>query len=273
MGFGSIVAKINSLPPFPQSIIKLEEAFRVGEPNMKTIVSIIEGDPLLTAAILAKVNAPVFGLKQHIVSVLQAVTLFGLNTVRASALKAAMERNFEIDMSPYAISNEDFSKISAMQTALMFQWYMGVDVQRAKIMIPISFIMEMGKVLIAKEVVESSYGDMFCDELIQSSSIEHVEDDFAGITSAKVCALLFRHWNFETLFAQLMESVDAKEEEIDGMIKDMVLGLKAVRAAVNVKEQLSDASIEEGAKIVRRMGFDSTRFVNAAHRIRENMGR
>jgi len=270
MGFESIVSKINSLPPFPESIIKLEEAFRIGEPNMKTIVSIIESDPLLTSGILAKVNAPVFGLKNHIVSVMQAVTLFGLNTVRASALKAAMERNFEIDMSPYAISNEDFSKISSIQSALMFQWYMGIDVQRAKVMIPIAFIMETGKVLIAKEVIESSYGEMFRDELMRSSSISQVEDDFAGTTSASVCALLFRHWNFETLFAELMENVD-NDGEIDGEIKDMVLALKAVRAAVNVKEQLSDASIEEGAKIVLKMGYDSTRFINAAHRIREHI--
>ncbi|MCX6074215.1 MAG: HDOD domain-containing protein [Campylobacterales bacterium] len=270
MGFESIISKINSLPPFPQSIIKLEEAFRMGEPNMKTIVSIIEGDPLLTAGILAKVNAPVFGLKNHIVSVMQAVTLFGLNTVRASALKATMERNFEIDMSPYAISNEDFSKISAMQNALMFQWYMGIDVQRAKIMIPIAFIMETGKVLIAKEVVESSYGEMFRDALMQSSSISQVESDFTGTTSTKICALLFKHWNFETIFAELMENID-NEKEIDSEIKDMVLALKAVRTAINVKEQLSDASIEEGAKIVLKMGYDSTRFVNAARRIRENM--
>jgi HD-like signal output (HDOD) protein len=270
MGFESIISKINSLPPFPQSIIKLEEAFRMGEPNMKTIVSIIEGDPLLTAGILAKVNAPVFGLKHHIVSVMQAVTLFGLNTVRASALKATMERNFEIDMSPYGISNEEFSNVSAMQNALMFQWYMGIDVQRAKTMIPIAFIMETGKVLIAKEVVESSYGEMFREALEESGSISQVEDNFAGITSAGVCALLFRHWYFEEIFTELMENVD-NEEELNSEIKDMVLALKAVRAAVNVKEQLSDASIEAGSIIVTKMGHDSTRFANAARRIRENM--
>lgn len=268
MGFESIVGKIHSLPPLPQSIVKLEEAFRKGEPDMKTIVSIIEGDPLLTTDILAKVNAPVYGLKNRIVSVMQAVTLFGLGTVRALALKASMERNFDIDMSPYGISNEQFSKVSAMQNGLMFQWYMGIDVQRAKIMIPLAFLMETGKVILAKEVTESAYGEVFADMLNHSSSICETEKEFADVTSAEISAMLFKHWNFEDIFSLLMESVD-KEEEINKEIEPMVLALKAVRAAVNVKEQLSEASIEEGKRIVERMGCDTARFINAARRVRE----
>lgn len=271
MGFEAIITGIDSLPPFPESVIKLEEAFRSGEPDMKTIIPIIEGDPLLTAGILAKVNAPVFGVKNHIISVKQAVTLFGLNTVRALALKAAMERNFEIDMSPYGITNEEFSKVSAMQNALMFQWYMGIDVQKSKIMIPLAFIMEIGKVVIANELIKGESAEMFYIALLQSGSIAEVEKQFTGITSARVCALLFKHWYFEETFIELMENIE-NEEEINSEIKDRVLALNAVRAAINVKEQLSDASIEAGCEIVEKMGHDSTRFMNACRRVREKLG-
>lgn len=268
MGFESIISQIQSLPPLPESVLRLEEAFRKGEPDMKTIVSIIERDPLLTADILAKVNAPAYGLKNRVVSVMQAVTLFGLNTVRAFALKAAMERNFEIDMAPYGISNEQFSKMSAMQNALMFQWYMGIDVEKAKIVIPISFLMETGKVVIAKELNESAYGDMFRDALNESLSIDDVEEEFAGTTSAGVTALLFQHWHFEESFIRLMESL-ARKEGIEPDIAQMALALDAVCTAINVKEQLSEKSIEAGGKVVARMGHDSARFVTTARRIRE----
>lgn len=270
MGFESIIANIKSLPPFPESVIKLEEVFRSGEPDMKTIIPIIEGDPLLTAGILAKVNAPAFGLKNHIISVKQAVTLFGLNTVRALALKAAMERNFEIDMSPYGISNEAFSKISAMQNALMFQWYTGIDVQQSKNMIPLAFIMEIGKVVMANELIKGGSAEMFHEALAQSGSIAEVENKFTGITSVRVCALLFKHWYFEETFIELMENIE-NEAEINSEIKDRILALNAVRTAVNVKEQLSDASIEAGCEIVGKMGHDSTRFANACRRVREKL--
>lgn len=267
MGFESIIAKIQSLPPLPASVLKLEEAFRNGEPNMKIIVSIIEGDPLLTADILAKVNSPIYGLKNRIVSVMQAVTLFGLGTVRALALKASMERNFEIDMSPYGLSNEKFSKISAMQNALMFQWYMGVDVERSKIMIPLAFLMETGKVIIAKELTESAYGEIF-REMLETNSVDEIEKEFADVTSAQVSAMLFKHWNFEDIFSILMENVD-QDNQIDKDIEEMVLAIQAVRTAVNIKDQLSDSSIEAGCEIVTKMGRERDRFVHASRRIRE----
>lgn len=270
MGFESIVAGIDSLPPFPESVIKLEKVFQSGEPDMKSIIPIIEGDPLLTASILAKVNAPAFGLKNHIISVKQAVTLFGLNTVRALALKAAMERNFEIDMSPYGITNEELSKISAMQNTLMFQWYMGIDVQQSKIMIPLAFIMEIGKVVIANELIKEKSAEMFRAALAQSGFIAEVENQFTGITSMRVCALLFKHWHFEETFIELMENIE-NEEEANNEIKDRVLALNAVRSAVNVKEQLSDPSIEAGCEIVGKMGQDSIRFANACRRVREKL--
>lgn len=267
MGFESIITKIQSLPPLPASVLKLEEAFRKSEPDMKIIVSIIEGDPLLTADILAKVNSPAYGLKNRIVSVMQAVTLFGLGTVRAFALKASMDRNFEIDMSPYGLSNEKFAKISAMQNALMFQWYMGVDVERSRIMIPLAFLMETGKVIIAKELTESSYGEMF-REMLETSSVDEIEKEFTDVTSAQVTAMLFKHWNFEDIFSSLMEHAD-QENQIDKDIEEMVLAIQAVRTAINIKDQLSDSSIEDACKIVTKMGKDTVRFTNASRRVRE----
>ena len=270
MGFESIVAQINSLPPFPKSVIRLEDAFQQGDPDMKTILSIIEGDPQLTANILAKANAPEHGFKNTIITVMQAVTLFGLNTVRALALKTAMERNFEIDMSPYNITNEEFSKVSAMQNALMFQWYMGVDVAKAKSLIPLAFIMEIGKVLIAKELIENSEANRFSEELNEKESIGEAEYEAVGLTSAQVCALLFKHWNLDELFVALMENCD-RTEDMDLQLGEMVLAINAVREAVNVKEQLSDASIEAGGEVVRGMGLDPLRFTNAARRVREKL--
>lgn len=268
MGFERIVERIQTLPPLPESVLRLDEAFRKGDPDVKTIVSIIEKDPLLTANILARVNAPSYGLRNRIVSVMQAVTLFGLGTVRAFALKAAIEQNFDIDMSPYGISNEKFGKISLMQNALMFQWYMGIDVEKAKLLIPLAFLMEMGKVLIAKEVTESSYADYFCDALKADDKVENIESEFAGTTSEQIGALLFRHWHFEEAFSIIMESMTDMDRS-PVVMKEMVLALKAVQSAINVKEQCSDESIINGLEYVRKGGWDEHRFIHAAHRIRE----
>lgn len=268
MGFETIVERIKTLPPLPESVRKLEELFLHGDPDMKAIVSVIESDPVLTADILAKVNAPIYSYSKQIVAVMQAVTLFGLGVVRGMVLRSSMEKNFDIDMSPYGIASEELSKISSMQSALMFQWYMGVDVQKARILVPVAFLMEMGKVVIAKELIESSYGDIFCDELKKSDSIEAVEREFTDTTSAGVSAMLFKQWFFDETFIGIMEQLDTSGDVTPEYV-DMVNAMKVVRTAVNIKEQMSDKSIEEAAKLVEELGYESKRFINAANRVRD----
>ena len=113
-----------------------------GDPEIDELVKIIESDPALTADILSKVNAPLYSFSRQIISILQAVTLFGSAKIRAMVLSATIQRNFNIDMSPYGISTADFARISAIQSELMFQWMMGIDVDRAKLLTPIAFLME-----------------------------------------------------------------------------------------------------------------------------------
>lgn len=271
MGFESIVKTIGALPPLPESVRRLDEAFRSGTPETRKIVSIIENDPMLTATLLARVNSASTGVRNRVVSVMQAVTLFGLETVRSFALKAAMEQNFEIEMSPYGIGNEAFGRISMMQSQLMFQWFMGIDVEKAKILLPVVFLMETGKVIIAREIHESDYEAMFREALESSASIGTVEEDFAGIRSEKVAALLFRHWNFEAIFVQLMELLD-DITVIPAEYREMMGALRAVRTAVNVKEQLSEQSVANAIIVVEEMGWDALRFANAARRVREKFG-
>ncbi|MDQ7066772.1 MAG: HDOD domain-containing protein [Sulfurimonas sp.] len=77
MSYLPLIARIESLPPLPESVLKIEALFIEGEPNIDDIVKLIEADPSLTADILAKVNAPFYGFSKILISILQAVTLFG----------------------------------------------------------------------------------------------------------------------------------------------------------------------------------------------------
>ena len=266
MGIKSIIAKIEMLPPLPESVRRLDEAFHSGDPAIDEIVSIVQTDPLLTANILAMANAPSSGIKNRIISVMQAITLFGHSTVRGFALKAAMERHFELDLTPYGIVNEDLSKISMMQNALMFQWYMGVDIEKAKILIPLAFIMETGKALIAREAIEKGREEDFLAAIREGKSEEEAELEFVGATTAEVGALLFRHWNFDEMFVVLMEQLAQRGEDCE-RLSAMGMALKAVRSAVNISEQLSESSIEAGCQIVREIGKDPERFAKVAQRV------
>ncbi len=268
MGFESLVNVINSLPPLPESVQKIQSLYTLDEIEVSKLVSLIESDPILTADILARVNSPLYSFSKNIVSINQAVTLFGLAAIHGFVLSSAMSKNFELDMRPYNISNDMFSKTCNLQSALMFQWYMSVDIEHVKFLVPIAFLMEMGKVIIATEVKQSAYIELFQDELKKNERIEDVEMMFTDMTSAKIGALLFKHWYFDELFIETMQYLDERENA-PVHVQRFIDAMNVVRTAINMNEQLSDKSILAAAKMVKELGFDEERFIKTARRLQE----
>jgi HD-like signal output (HDOD) protein len=268
MSYIPLIARVESLPPLPESVLKIEELFAQGDPDIDDIVAIIEADPSLTADILAKVNAPYYGFSKNIVSILQAVTLFGSTQIRSIVLASSIERSFDVDMSPYDLSTSEFSKISTMQSELIFQWYIGIDINLARAMTPIAFLMEIGKILIARDVLERKIDEEFLEDLNTYEDIGYVENMHTMMTSAQINALIFKHLHLNDSFSDSMKYLDNEHEIPDDMV-DMVRALQIVRKAINVKEQLSEYTIEDALKLVEEYSFNPSGFKRAVKRIQQ----
>jgi len=266
--FESLIKYIEELPPLPESVQKIQSLYSQGNPNTKELVCLIESDPVLTADILAKVNAPCYSFSRQVVSIMQAVTLMGVATIRGFVLSSAMNRSFSIDMKPYNISNETFSQVCNLQSALMFQWYMGVDIEQVKFLAPVAFLMEMGKVIIATEVNNSDYLELFQDEIDNADEEIAVERMFTDMTSAEVASLLFKHWYFDDSFITAMQYMDNVENAPED-VKPYINALNVVRKAINLNEQLSDDSIKDAAQFVEELGLNKERFIKTAIRLKE----
>lgn len=268
MGFDSLVNYINELPPLPESVQKIQALYAEDDVEVGKLVALIESDPILTADILARVNSPLYSFSKRIISINQAVTLFGISAIRGFVLSSAMNRSLELDMRPYNVNNDEFSQVCNLQSALMFQWYMSVDIEYVKFLAPMAFLMEMGKVIIATEVNSSEYTTVFQDELKKAESIQEVEMMFTDLTSAKIGALLFKHWCFEESFILAVEYLDDIENAPEH-VKVFINALNVVQKAVNVNEQLSDSSIAEAGKMVKDLDLDEERFIKTARRLQE----
>jgi len=266
--FQNLINYINELPPLPESVQKIQALYAQGNPDIKVLVRLIESDPILTADILSKVNAPCYSFSRQVVSIMQAVTLIGVASIRGFVLASTMNSSFKIDMKPYNISNETFSNICNLQSALMFQWYMSVDIEDVRFLAPIAFLMEMGKVIIATEVNHSEYKQTFQDEL-KNSKINEVEILFTDLTSAQVASLLFEHWYFDDSFITTMKYLD-NIDEAPSSVKRYINALNVVREAVNIQNQLTDESIESAATLVEKLGFNKDRFIKTAKRLQSS---
>lgn len=270
MAYVPMIARVNSLPPLPESVLQLESLFAQNDPEITALVKIIESDPSLTADLLSKANAPAYGFTRQIVSVLQAVTLLGSAKIRALVLVATIQRNFNIDLTPYGIKTADFAKISTLQSELMFQWYMGIDVEKAKLLTPMAFLMETGKILISKELIERHRGEVFLADMHRYESVEYVENIHVSMTTAQINALVFEHLKLNPLFIECMKYLD-DEYEIPKEIELLVRALQIVRSAVNIREQLSDESIAQAITRAKEGPYDSGKFEKVAHRLRNKL--
>lgn len=84
------VSHLNALPAIPkiaQEILSLKLVTDEGE---RTLLRLIEQDPLLSAKVIGLSNAPLFGASKEIMTVKDAVTLLGYKRVKMIALSFAM---------------------------------------------------------------------------------------------------------------------------------------------------------------------------------------
>ncbi len=270
MSFESIVQKINALPPLPKSVQEIQKVFSMPDPDVGELVNIIESDPILTCDILAEANAPIHSFSNKITSIKQVVTLLGTTSISYLALSSSTKKNFELNLTPYGLSNDDYSNMCNMQLMLMFQWYMGIDVNKSKVLIPLIFLSELGKILIANEVSKSDYADMFQNEIKKSKNTEDVEEMFAGITTSAVNTLLYKHWNFDSKFIDIMEYLTTPDKEKSEW-EEYANAIKVVHAAINVNERLSEESIKEAVNLARMFGYDALKFEKTAYRIKNKL--
>ncbi len=267
MSYIPIIDQIDKLPPLPESVQRIETLFaQNSQPDINDIVKIIEKDPALTTNILASANSPLYSFSKQIISVLQATTLFGSAIIRSMVLKSALEENFKINMSAYGISNSDFAKICAIQSTFAFQWYMGIDVEKSKTLVPMAFLMETGAILISKDVLDQNTEDEFLEDVHNYQDIRTAENIHVNMSTAQINALLFEHWNFDELFVETMHTLDG-ENKASALVNELSIALRAVRTVVNLKEQFSEVSMQNAITLLKENNIDSKKFITVAERI------
>ncbi|MEI6737867.1 MAG: HDOD domain-containing protein [Pseudomonadota bacterium] len=80
---------VDRMPAFPKSVLRVIELTRNPDVSPKSIVEVIEKDPVLTAQILRVINSAFYAMPNKVASVSQAVVMLGINTVKNLALRSA----------------------------------------------------------------------------------------------------------------------------------------------------------------------------------------
>ncbi len=266
----NIAKKIKALPPLPSSFRHIEEISKDPNVSIDKIASIIEKDPALTANLLKIANSPLYGFQREIKNIKHLVSLFGINMTKTLIANIFIKNILSSDMSPYNINAEEFNKISAMQGALAKKWYIKLDKSKVDLIFLTALLQEIGKILIANEIISSESLSSFKEEIKNAIFIEEVERNYVGITSAEIAAEIFKHWNFESNMVEIIR-YSYEYQKAPANIKKLSLSLRAIKTALSINAALQEDSINRACDILEKEGMDKELFLKAIEEITETV--
>ena len=189
-----IVSQIDSLPTLPAIYVELVEELRSEDASIEKIGEVISKDIGLTAKILKMVNSSFFGLRQHITSPSKAVSMLGLDLIKAIVLTSGTFDKFKNlkfpgfsleQMWEHAMLTGAFSKSIAREG--------GLDRKGSDAAFMAGLLHDIGKLLIAAYLPDSY---RVINKLIQEKplSMAQAETVVLGTTHAGVGAYLLGLW-------------------------------------------------------------------------------
>ncbi len=257
-----ILKKIKQLPPLPESAMQIEAVYQDPDSTFNDMVKILEKDPLLTADILKAANSPLYGFSREINTINQAVGLFGMGTVRGFALASIVKKSFTLDFSVYGITNDMFSALSKKQHALVTSWCLRKDAKLLGVLSPAAFLVEIGKVLIAQQIMADNTQEKFKEALATLEDVEAAEREVVGVDTPEVSGSIFEHWRFETGLVETIRHCSAPEKAKEDVQKAAKI-LQVVRTAVPINGVITEQSIAAAKELILKYNLDMESFEKA----------
>ena len=258
----AILKKIKQLPPLPESAMQIEAVYQDPDSSFQDMVKILEKDPLLTADILKAANSPLYGFSREINAISQAVGLFGMGTVRGFALASIVKKSFALDLSPYGITNDMFSMLSKKQHGLITAWCLRKENKLMGVLSPAAFLVEIGKVLVAQQIMTDGKEAEFAAALKDLGDVEAAEKEIVGVDAPEVSATIFAQWKFEESLVDVIRNCQNpdKAEEEDKRAAQI---LHVVRIAVPIDGVITDESIQAAKELIAKYSLDLASFETA----------
>lgn len=262
----SILKKIKSLPPMPETVGKIQLICNNPNSSIGELIKIVEKDPSLVANLLKAANSPLYGFSREIKNVSQAVSLFGMATVKGFAIASAVRSSFKMDLSAYGLSTGDFVALSELQNALTVNWYSKSARDKLDVLAPASFLLEIGMVVVGDFLKKEGKDKEFLTRLKSGENRRALETEFVGSSNEAVAAKIFEHWNFEKLMVDsIMHLEDPKSASEEALEYARVLSV--VKECVNIGERFSEGSISKAKALIKEYGLNLPYFEEALEKV------
>jgi HD-like signal output (HDOD) protein len=251
----NILEKIETLPPLPQTILEIETFRKQNNQEADELVKIVEKDPLCVATLLKISNSSFFGFNSKIETVKRVINLLGINFTIYVAIKEAIDSVLKIDLYPYGIKCEDFTKITHISLRFLDLWITKKDREFKDEVLLACLLHETGKFLLSETVVNRGLLDEFKQRIDSGEEVSKVEKELLEVTTHKVTAEIFRYWNFNNNLIEIIEFVD-DINSCSEKNREKCQILDIVRTLFDMKNFLSEENKQKALDKAKAYNFD-----------------
>lgn len=240
----NLISKIESLPPLPETVTKLEMYRKRNDKESDELITIIEEDPLIITTILKIANSAMFGFRHKVETPARAVSLLGINFSVSIALSTALNKTIKNDLYAYGIDTSDFLNVCNLSTLILTSWLKDADERNLKeeLLLP-AFLQETGKFVISELICEANKAEEFRSELTNIADVAHIERKYTGYSCAKITANIFKHWQLSNNLIFSIGFVGDLTNCPDQYIKKAQI-LEVIKILCNITTPLSEKSIQ-----------------------------
>jgi len=233
---------------------------------LNTLIKVIKKDPIVSAKILNLANSPLYGAIT-LKTIDQAIVRLGKNTIKALALKNLEKVSSKVDLTPYHISEYDFSKVSMKRLSLMLKWYSKISISDLSILSTTALLGNIGQILIAQEVLNSKQ-ELIFQSLVDTFGIQYAEESTVFTTTAIVSSQLLSYWQLSRAVINIVMYSDNPEEAPKEIVK-LAVANHIVFKLIPLDGKILEEVPEELLEIMHKYNFEIHILEKALHSINE----
>jgi putative nucleotidyltransferase with HDIG domain len=189
---------IADMPSLPTSVSKVLEVCNNPQTSPADLNRVVSLDPVLVGRVLKLLNSAYYGMGQRITSLVRAIIMLGINTVKNLALSAAILGSLHSVKKTHGIEMEGFWRHSLCVgvTAKLLAKKRGVDPKLTEEYFTAGLLHDIGKIPL-NAVLADGYMSAVVEAERERIPLYQAEDKIMGLNHCNTGALIVKAWKLE----------------------------------------------------------------------------
>lgn len=193
---------IDTMPSLSITVAKILEVTKDPKVTAKDLNKVISLDPVLVGRVLKLVNSAYYGLSNKVTSLVNAIIMLGINTIKNLALSTAVLGNMRKNSSFKSLNIDGFWRhsIGAGVASKLIAKQIGIPVNQIEEYFIAGLLHDIGKIPL-NEVFEEHYLKAIRLADFKKMQLHDMEKEIIGITHTEVGKMIAGKWRLspETL--------------------------------------------------------------------------